>query len=260
MGRPQLQNRPVRNDDGPESPSSGVGAVCWLSISCGKVTPAQPLRSTTSSVAVTDAVARLAQSGGVRGRSHALHLRGCARRNRHARGHGSAYALMGRRGPSQRFYPGAQRPRRAQDEVWQVALGFPMTPRLIEALREHAARYRLVTYMGARSPWLFQHTRTARTCKAGQRIKSLRHAFRDAVAAAGLPTARQHDLRHRRVTTWLAEGRNPVHVKEAVGHSALATTMGYTHLAREHLKALVTPNEQSSNKASGVVGVGDWDG
>jgi site-specific recombinase XerD len=59
----------------------------------------------------------------------------------------------------------------------------------------------------------------------------------------------QHDLRHRRVTTWLASGGNPVHVKEAVGHSDLATTMKYTHLAREHLKALVTPNEQSSNKA-----------
>jgi hypothetical protein len=55
------------------------------------------------------------------------------------------------------------------------------------------------------------------------------------------------------VTTWLAEGKNPVNVKEAVGHHALATTMGYTHLAREHLKALVTPNEQSSNKVSGVV-------
>ena len=48
----------------------------------------------------------------------------------------------------------------------------------------------------------------------------------------------QHDLRHRRVTAWLAEGKNPVHVKEAVGHSDLRTTMGYTHLSREHLRAL----------------------
>jgi site-specific recombinase XerD len=46
-------------------------------------------------------------------------------------------------------------------------------------------------------------------------------------------------LRHRRVTTWLAEGKNPVHVKEALGHADLATTMGYTHLAREHLRSLV---------------------
>ena len=40
-------------------------------------------------------------------------------------------------------------------------------------------------------------------------------------------------------TTWLAEGKNPVHVKEAMGHADLATTMGYTHLAKEHLRALV---------------------
>ena len=32
---------------------------------------------------------------------------------------------------------------------------------------------------------------------------------------------------------------NPVHVKEAVGHADLRTTMQYTHLAREHLRPLV---------------------
>jgi site-specific recombinase XerD len=34
---------------------------------------------------------------------------------------------------------------------------------------------------------------------------------------------------------WLADGRDVVHVKEAVGHADLRTTMGYTYLAREHL-------------------------
>jgi hypothetical protein len=29
-----------------------------------------------------------------------------------------------------------------------------------------------------------------------------------------------------------------VHVKEAMGHSTLAVTMGYTHLSREHLRSL----------------------
>lgn len=57
------------------------------------------------------------------------------------------------------------------------------------------------------------------------------------------PAPHEHDLRHRRVTTWLAEVANPVHVKEAVGHSDLRTTMGYTHLAREHLKSLVAAPE-----------------
>jgi site-specific recombinase XerD len=43
------------------------------------------------------------------------------------------------------------------------------------------------------------------------------------------------------VTTWLAEGRDVVLVKEAMGHSDLRVTMAYTHLAREHLTALTEP-------------------
>ncbi len=30
-----------------------------------------------------------------------------------------------------------------------------------------------------------------------------------------------------------------MHVKEPMGHADLATTMGYTHLAKEHLRPLV---------------------
>ncbi len=116
----------------------------------------------------------------------------------------------------------------------------PMTPRLRDAMRAHAAAFRLVTYDGARSPWVFHHERTHKRYVAGARIGSLRHSFRAAAQRAKLPAElHQHDLRHRRVTTWLAEGRDVVLVKEALGHSDLRTTMGYTHLAREHLKALV---------------------
>lgn len=116
----------------------------------------------------------------------------------------------------------------------------PMTPKLAEAMREHFARYRFVAYDGQRTPWLFHHTQTARRARAGERRRSFRNAFESAVQRAELPPGfRPHDLRHRRVTKWLAEGRNPVHVKEAVGHADLATTMRYTHLAREHLRALV---------------------
>lgn len=39
-----------------------------------------------------------------------------------------------------------------------------------------------------------------------------------AIEAAKLPEGfRVHDLRHRRVTTWVAEGKNPVHVKDPAG-------------------------------------------
>ena len=55
------------------------------------------------------------------------------------------------------------------------------------------------------------------------------------------PTGREQA---ERTAAWLADEKNPVHVKEAVGHSDLRTTMGYTHLAREHLRSLVDREDQ----------------
>jgi integrase len=116
----------------------------------------------------------------------------------------------------------------------------PMTPRLRSALQAHAAAFRMALYGGHRTPYLFHYTVTSRRAKAGERVQWMRKAFERAAKAAEMPAGfRPHDLRHRRVTTWLAGGANPVHVKEAVGHADLATTMGYTHLLPEHLRALV---------------------
>lgn len=121
----------------------------------------------------------------------------------------------------------------------------PMTPRLLEAMKAHAAEYRMATYRGRRSPFVFHHWRSRRTAKAGNPIRSFRSSIMSAAKRANLPEGfRIHDLRHRRVTTWLADGASPVLVKEAVGHASLATTMRYTHLAREHLRALVDPDQE----------------
>ncbi len=131
----------------------------------------------------------------------------------------------------------------------------PMTARLQAAMRNHFATYRFAAYNGQRSDWVFHHGRTLRHHVAGGRIGSLRNGFEAAARRAKLPEAlHQHDLRHRRVTTWLADGQNPVHVKEALGHSDLRTTMDYTHLAKEHLRALVerpgssTPTERITSR------------
>lgn len=116
----------------------------------------------------------------------------------------------------------------------------PMTPRLKEAIREHFACFRFASYGGMQSPWLFHHTQCRRRATAGNRIASLRNSFTGAASRADIPPDfHQHDLRHRRATTWLAEGANPVYVKEALGHADLRTTMGYTHLVRENLRPLV---------------------
>jgi integrase/recombinase XerC len=116
----------------------------------------------------------------------------------------------------------------------------PMTPKLRQAMREHFARFRFATYNGQRTPWVFHHTTTRRRADAGQRIGVLRRAFEGAVGRAKLPAdIHQHDLRHRRVTTWLAAGGDAVKVKEAMGHADLRTTMDYTHLVRDNLRSLV---------------------
>ena len=122
----------------------------------------------------------------------------------------------------------------------------PLTSRLREDLRDHMATYRMRSYRGGkRSEWVFHHLTTRRTAIAGERIKSLRAAFAGAVKRAGLPRdLNQHDLRHRRVTTWLAAGRSPVLVQKAMGHSDLQTTMRYTHLVADDLLALVELPEE----------------
>ena len=122
-----------------------------------------------------------------------------------------------------------------------------MTPTLREAMREHFARFRFATYDGQRTQCVFHHTTTRRRAKAGQRIGVLRRAFQNAVERAKLPAdLHQHDLRHRRVTTWLADGADVAKVREAMGHADLRTTMGYTHLVRENLRSLVEVKAESS--------------
>jgi integrase len=123
----------------------------------------------------------------------------------------------------------------------------PMTSRLRDAMRAHFARYRFATYGGKPSPWLFHHVPGLKgRGKHGERIKELRTSFETARAAAELPEGFvAHDLRHRRATTWIAQGGDVVKVKEALGHADLRTTMAYTHLAREHLKDLVEPSPAS---------------
>jgi integrase len=116
----------------------------------------------------------------------------------------------------------------------------PLTARLKTALQEHAASYRLATYGGVRSPFVFHHLTSGRGAVAGEPIRQIVGPFKAAVKAAKLPAGfRRHDLRHRRVTTWLAEGKSPAHVMKAMGHADLATTMGYMHLVPDDLRALV---------------------
>lgn len=90
---------------------------------------------------------------------------------------------------------------------------------------------------------MFHHRVDHGTRIEGERINNLLHGFTAAAERAKLPAEfHQHDLRHRRVTTWLAEGQNPVDVQHWMGHSSITTTMGYYHHVPKHLRS-VTPSK-----------------
>jgi integrase len=134
----------------------------------------------------------------------------------------------------------------------------PMTDRLKTALRDHFATYRL----SSGSPWLIHHLRTRRKHLRGARIFSLRGAVGNAVTRANEALRKDkrdqiperwvmHDLRHRRVTTWLDEGQNPVHVQHWMGHSSFSTTQGYFRYLPQHLQATREQASPAAQKASG---------
>ena len=131
----------------------------------------------------------------------------------------------------------------------------PMTPRLRAALADHFATYRFADYDGKKSLWVFHHTRTVRRSIAGGRIPQFRGEISKAAKRAGIPYGRDggwvpHDLRHRRPTTWIAEGKNVHKVQKALGHSTLDMTMRYTHLDDSDLDSLV---DEPAGPAGGAV-------
>jgi integrase len=72
-------------------------------------------------------------------------------------------------------------------------------------------------------------------------------------AGGGLPADFvPHDLRHPRVTIWIADERNVHQLQEAMGHSVIQTTMRYRHLAKRHVRALVDEPAGSAKETSGA--------
>jgi integrase len=67
----------------------------------------------------------------------------------------------------------------------------------------------------------------------------LRDRFEAARKAAGLPGVRWHDLRHT-YASWLAQKGQPLTaIRDLMGHSSLAVTNRYAHLAPAHLRQAV---------------------
>ena len=112
----------------------------------------------------------------------------------------------------------------------------PLSGEAMRALREHAAAFRL---LAPPSSYVFKDLRSDRTARPGDRLGTLYPAFKRVARPLGLTKLRPHDLRHSFVTRKLAEGVPAQLVMRYVGHADLATTLRYTHLLPEHLRAVV---------------------
>jgi integrase len=131
----------------------------------------------------------------------------------------------------------------------------PMTPRLKQAAQAYFASYRFAEYDGTRPEYVFHHTETRRHYRAGERVHSYRGTVDTTAEKAKLPDGwHMHDLRHRRATTWLAEGKSPVLVMKALGHSDLRITMSYYRFVKEHLRALVDEPSQAAGQMQDIAG------
>lgn len=75
--------------------------------------------------------------------------------------------------------------------------------------------------------------------------------FRPAVAAAGLPHLRFHDLRHTCAEWLIADGAHPLAIKRQLGHEDIRTTLNiYGHLFPSGLETLAAALDAGYRQAS----------
>lgn len=74
--------------------------------------------------------------------------------------------------------------------------------------------------------------------KDGQRLVNISKAWSEIRGTLGFPDVRIHDLRHT-VASLLARSAPLVVVRDALGHSEISTTNGYSHAANEDVRAAV---------------------
>jgi integrase/recombinase XerD len=103
----------------------------------------------------------------------------------------------------------------------------PLSPRLLEELR--------AWWLTHRHPRrLFPGRRSDRTIN----VTSVQKAQRKAAARAGLQAgATPHVLRHTFATELLEAGIDLLTIQKILGHASIHTTLIYTHVRRDHLRA-----------------------
>jgi integrase/recombinase XerD len=114
----------------------------------------------------------------------------------------------------------------------------PMSPKLLEALREHYRRQRPKTY-------LFSSSAGHLGVDNPISDKTVWHACRGAARRAGLSKViGPHTMRHSFATHLLEAGADLRTIQLLLGHSCLKDTAIYLHLSQRHLRTVPNPLEQ----------------
>jgi len=114
----------------------------------------------------------------------------------------------------------------------------PMTPKLLEALREYWRSARPAVY-------LFPSPRKVDGQERPISSKTVWHTCHSAAVRAGLTKAiHPHTLRHSFATQHMDSGTDLRTIQSLLGHADLKNTAVYLHLSQRHMRAAVNPLDQ----------------
>lgn len=103
------------------------------------------------------------------------------------------------------------------------------------------------------SPWVFVHPN-------GERLQSIRTAFRTLLKRVGIADFRIHDLRHTCASWLVSAGQQLTAVRDLLGHSTIKMTERYAHLSPENVRVAVSALDgvaQNCHTNSNVVELGN---
>ncbi|MEO8046924.1 MAG: site-specific integrase [Nitrospirota bacterium] len=122
-------------------------------------------------------------------------------------------------------------------------MGFSATIRLYDTKNGEARGVPLnkdaTTALMALQPDIAQRVGRVFRRDNGKDWGQIRTAFETAVARAGLPDFRFHDLRHTCASHLAMQGRPLKEIQEVLGHKSFSMTLRYAHLSPMHLQTAV---------------------
>jgi site-specific recombinase XerD len=123
----------------------------------------------------------------------------------------------------------------------------PLSPKLLEALREYWRWMRPTTYV-------FPGVVNGLRVDAPASDKIVWHACRVAAQRAGIKkNVHPHTLRHSYATHLLEAGADLPSIQQLLGHANIRETALYLHLSRKHLKTVANPLDQIPVSSSSTV-------